>query len=250
MKVSVISFIILAIAWLLQDLLSTDLFLAIQILCFCIGSIIFPLTLLVLLIGTMESRIKKYCEKNKDTKWAVGRWSSPSDIFARYLFFGLSFLIPWSVWYWSPKDKLVYWVLLFAVWSVCYVFLVYHFMVRPSLRKTSFKARNRYLMSSEVTSLIGMVLGEMGIPHERYTPAEYIESGPDARLKWEMKVWHPTEALYDLHPDLSIDRAYTVVISELGGEGICYTHIRLTPYDDETATFFDGLADAIDRVLF
>lgn len=250
MKISVISLIIYSIAWLLQDLMSTDLFFAIQFLCLFIGINIFPLTLLVLLMGTVDRSIKKNCEKNKDTKWAVGRWSSPSDIFARYLFFGLSFLIPWSMWYLSPNDNLDHWVLLFAVWSVCYVLLVYHYMVRPTLRKTSFKARNRHLTSREVTSIIGMVLGEMGVPHERYSPAEYLESGPDACLKWELKWWHSTDFLYDLHPDLSTDRAYTVVISEFGGEGIVYTHMRLTPYDDETATFFDGLADAIDRVLF
>lgn len=212
-----------------------------------------PVALVILLLYylfTLEGRYTKYYEGIKDTEWVVGRWSSPSDIFMRYWLFLISFLVPVTLWDVFFSDKLVYGLLLFIVWSVCYVFLIYHFMVRPTLKDAHYKARNRELMPGEVTSYIGMVLDDMGIPHERYTFEEYKESGPDARLIWEMKWDHPSDFLYDLHPGLSTDRTYSIVIGEFGDVGISYSQIRLTPYDEETAPFFDKLSDEIDRVLF
>ena len=47
--ICVISLTVYAIAWLLQDLMTRDLFWAISILCLCLASIIVPMTYLALM---------------------------------------------------------------------------------------------------------------------------------------------------------------------------------------------------------
>ena len=83
-----------------------------------------------------------------------------------------------------------------------------------------------------------------------YTFSEYKASGPDRRLVWEMKWANPAEYVFDLHPDKMDGRVMSCFVGERGDVGIAYSQIRLTPYDDETAEFFDELSDEIDRVLF
>lgn len=200
---------------------------------------------------TLKRRTRNLFEDIKDTEWVVERWSPPSEIFDRYFLFGISIMIPFAVWGWLFDYELVSGVLLFAIWLVCFVPLAHHYLVRPSLRGTSYRTRNRNLDPGTVTSMIGMVLDDMGIPHDMYTFSEYETSGPDAGLIWEMRWQHHCHFIFDLHPAPSANRTYSIVIGEIGDVDIFFfSEIMLTPYDDKTAPFFDELSDEIDRVLF
>lgn len=200
---------------------------------------------------TMKARSTRYYEGIKDTDWIVERWSGPQEISFRYFLFGMSIMIPFALWEWLFDYKLEYGILLLVIWLGCYVPLVHHYLVRPSLRGTSYKARNRNLKHGEVTSFIGMALDDMGVPHKMYTFQEYQASGPDTRLYWELCWEHRAEFIFDLHPDLRTDRTYSIAIREIGDvEIFFFSEILLTPYDDETAPLFDKLSDEIDRVLF
>jgi hypothetical protein len=66
-------------------------------------------------------------------------------------------------------------------------------------------------------------------------------------MRWQ----HHCQFILDLHPAPSANRTYSIVIGEIGDVDIFFfSEILLTPYDDETAPFFDQLSDEIDRVLF
>jgi hypothetical protein len=199
---------------------------------------------------TTRRRYEEHYDEIKNTEWIVERWSSPSDLFLRYWLVTPTILIPIVLLFEVFGFDLVYVILLLAIWSVCYVLFVNHFLVRPSLRGTSFKGRNRDIMPGEVTSIIGMVLDDMGVPYERYTFPEYETAGLDPRLIWELLWAHHCKYIYDLHPGQPTDKRYSIVIGEIGDVGIYFSQIRLTPYDDETASFFDELSEEIDKDLF
>jgi len=206
--------------------------------------------LVVYYILTSEVRYKRYYEDIKDTEWVVGRWSTPSDIFNRYWLFGITIFVPFALWGWVFDYELGYGVLLFILWLACYIPLVHHYLVRPSLKGVSWKARNRNIMPKEVTSVVKMVLDDLGVGYQMYTFSEYKASGPDKRLIWEMKWNCPADYVLDLHPDPPVGRDLSCIVGEQGDVGIAYSKIRLTPYDDGTAKLFDELSDEIDRVLF